>query len=160
MIEQRRAEAMAAFFSFLHFVAAFALVAALTAELILIREELSVRNSFRILVADLVYGMSAGVVLVAGLLRVFYFEKGTSYYFASIPFLVKAALFLLVAAASIYPTFEFLSWYKPLRQGRQPLLTDRKRQVIRSIIHWELAGILAIVLCAALMAKGVGRLTG
>jgi uncharacterized membrane protein len=55
---------MAAFFSFLHFLGAFALVAALTVELISIREELNIRNSFRILAADLVYGMSAGVVLV------------------------------------------------------------------------------------------------
>ena len=149
---------MAAFFSFLHFLGAFALVAALTVEFIFIKEELNIRNAFRILVADLVYGMSATVVLIAGLLRVFYFEKGASYYFASVPFLLKVSLFLLVAAASIYPTFEFLSWYKPLRQGRMPLLTNRKRQVIRSIIHWEFAGILAIVLCAALMAKGVGRL--
>jgi putative membrane protein len=149
---------MAAFFSFLHFLGAFALVAALTVEFIFIREELNIRNAFRILVADLVYGMSAAMVLIAGLLRVFYFEKGASYYFASIPFLLKMSLFLLVAGASIYPTIEFLSWYKPLRQGRMPLLTDRKRQVIRSIIHWEFAGILAIVLCAALMAKGVGRL--
>ncbi len=147
---------MAAFFSFLHFLGAFALVAALTVEFVCIRDELNIRNAFRILVADLVYGMSAGVVLVAGLLRVFYFEKGASYYLASIPFLVKVALFLLVAAASLYPTFEFLGWYKQLRQGRTPLLTDRKRQVIRSIIHWELAGILAIALCAALTAKGIG----
>jgi putative membrane protein len=158
MVGSRAEDVMAAFFSFLHFLGAFALVAALTVEFIFIKEELNIRNAFRILVADLVYGMSAGVVLIAGLLRVFYFEKGASYYFASIPFLLKVSLFLLVAAASIYPTFEFLSWYKPLRQGRMPLLTDRKRQVIRSIIHWELAGILAIVLCAALMAKGVGRL--
>ena len=147
---------MAAFFSFLHFLGAFALVAALTVELIFIREELNIRNAFRILVADLVYGMSATVVLIAGLLRVFYFEKGASYYFASIPFLLKMSLFVLVAAASIYPTREFLSWYKPLRLGQMPLLTDRKRRVIRSIIHWELVGIVAIVLCAALMAKGLG----
>ena len=147
---------MAAFFSFLHFLGAFALVAALTVEFIFIKEELNIRNAFRILVADLVYGMSATVVLIAGLLRVFYFEKGASFYFASIPFLLKVSLFVLVAAASIYPTREFLSWYKPLRQGRMPLLTDRKRRVIRSIIHWELAGIVAIVLCAALMAKGIG----
>jgi putative membrane protein len=147
---------MAAFFSFLHFLGAFALVAALTVELIFIKEELNIRNAFRILVADLVYGMSATVVLIAGLLRVFYFEKGASYYFASIPFLLKLSLFVLVAVASIYPTREFLSWYKPLRLGQMPLLTDRKRRVIRSIIHWELVGIVAIVLCAALMAKGIG----
>ena len=147
---------MAAFVSFLHFLAAFALVAALAVEFILIREELNIRNATRIVVADAVYGMSAGVVVIAGLLRVFYFEKGSSYYFASIPFLLKMALFLLVAAASIYPTFEFLRWYKPLKQGQAPLVSDHKRRLIRSLIHWELAGILLIVLCAALMAKGIG----
>jgi putative membrane protein len=151
-----RSALMAAFFSFLHFLGAFALVAALTVEFIFIKEELTIRNAFRILVADLVYGMSATVVLIAGLLRVFYFEKGASYYFASIPFLLKLSLFVLVAAASIYPTREFLSWHKLLRRGQTPLLTDRKRRVIRSIMHWELAGIVAIVLCAALMAKGLG----
>jgi len=31
-----------------------------------------------------------------------------------------------------------------------------QRRVIRRIMHWELAGIVAIVLCAALMARGIG----
>jgi uncharacterized membrane protein len=35
-------------------------------------------------------------------------------------------------------------------------LEDSKIAVIRRIIHWELAAIVAILLCAALMARGVG----
>ena len=147
---------MAAFLAFLHHIAAFTLVAALVVEFIVIREELTARNAAKLVVADAVYGMAAGAVLIAGLLRVFYFEKGSAYYFASIPFLLKMALFLSIAAASIYPTFEFLKWYKPLRQGQAPLVSEGKRRLIRSLIHAELAAVLLLVLCAALMAKGIG----
>jgi len=37
-------------------------------------------------------------------------------------------------------------------------LTDRKIASIRSVIHWELAAVVAMILCAALMARGVGYL--
>jgi putative membrane protein len=57
---------MPAFFAFLHHVAAFAFVAALVLEFVLIKDELSVRTARKLLVADLVVGVSAGVVLVAG----------------------------------------------------------------------------------------------
>jgi len=34
-------------------------------------------------------------------------------------------------------------------------LSGRKIASIRSVIHWELAGVVVIILCAGLMAKGV-----
>jgi putative membrane protein len=147
---------MSAFFSFLHFLAAFTLVAALTVEFVLIRGELTLASARSLRAADIVYGASAGVVLVAGLLRVFYFEKGSAYYFASVPFMAKMSLFVLVALLSIYPTIEFNSWRKALKQGQAPLLSERKQRTLRAIIHWQLAAIVLLVLCAALMAKGVG----
>jgi putative membrane protein len=147
---------MSAFVSFLHFLAAFTLVAALTVEFVLIRGELTLASARKLRAADIIYGSSAGVVLVAGLLRVFYFEKGSSYYFASVPFIAKITLFIVVALLSIYPTIEFSSWRKSLRIGQMPHLSERKRRAIRSIIHWQLAAIVLLVLCAALMAKGIG----
>lgn len=147
---------MSAFISFLHFAGAFTLVAALAVEFVLIREELTVRNATKLVVADAIYGMSATLVLIAGLLRVLYFEKGSAYYLSSIPFLLKMALFLAIAAVSIYPTFEFLRWYKPLKQGQAPRVGEGKRRLIRRLIHVELAAVVLLVLCAALMAKGIG----
>jgi uncharacterized membrane protein len=44
------------------------------------------------------------------------------------------------------------------KQGMAPNVSERKMSTIRSIIHWELAAIVLLVLCAALMAKGVGAL--
>ena len=38
------------------------------------------------------------------------------------------------------------------------MVLDRKIQLIRSVIHWELAGTVLLILCAVLMAKGAGHL--
>jgi putative membrane protein len=43
-----------------------------------------------------------------------------------------------------------------LNEGRLPAAAADKLQTIRGIIHLELAGIALILLCAALMAKGIG----
>jgi len=147
---------MTPFFAFLHHLAAFTLVAALAVEFILIRGELNLGTARKLQRIDMIFGLSSGVVLVVGLLRVFYFEKGASYYFHSAPFIAKLSLFAIVGLLSIYPTREFLSWGKSLKQGQMPTVTDRKIASIHSVIHWELAGAVLILLCAALMAKGVG----
>src|SRR6266853_4886867 len=147
---------MTPFFAFLHHLAAFGLVAALAVEFVLIRGELTLGTARQLQRIDMVFGLSSGIVLVVGLLRVFYFEKGASYYFHSAPFIAKLSLFAVVGLLSIYPTVEFVSWGKSLKQGRMPALTERKIASIRSVIHWELAGVVVIILCAALMAKGVG----
>ena len=147
---------MTPFFAFLHHLAAFTLVAALAVEFILIRGELNLGTARRLRLVDAIFGMSSGAVVVVGLLRVFYFEKGASYYFHSAPFIAKLSLFAIVGLLSIYPTVEFASWGKSLKHGQLPVLTDRKIASIRSVIHWELAGVVLILFCAALMAKGAG----
>ena len=147
---------MSSLFAFLHHLAAFALVAALVLEFVLIKGELDVRTAQRLKIADAIFGISSGVVLVVGLLRVFHFEKGASYYFHSAPFIAKLALFAIVGLLSIIPTVEFLSWSKALRQRQVPSLSDAKRRKLVAVIHLELAGVVLILLCAALMARGVG----
>src|SRR5215203_1936872 len=151
---------MVTLFAFLHHVAAFALVAALAAEFVLFKGELSVDNARKLLTIDSIVGASAAIVLVVGFLRVFYFEKGSDYYFHSVPFIAKITTFAAVGLLSIYPTLEFLSWRKSLRDNQAPALTASKLRNIRTILHLELVGTVVIVLCAALMARGVGHLGG
>jgi putative membrane protein len=62
------------------------LFAALMLELMLLRGTLTVENARKVLLADMIYGISAGVLLVVGLGRVFHFEKGASYYSITGPF--------------------------------------------------------------------------
>jgi putative membrane protein len=128
-----------ALLAFLHHLAAFTLLAALAAELALFPDR-------RLRAVDAVYGASAGVLLVVGLVRVFYFEKGAAYYFANTLFLAKVAVFLAVALLSIYPTVMFR------RAHLSPAQTGRVRLALRL----QLAGVMAIPLFAALMAKGIG----
>jgi putative membrane protein len=145
-------------FALLHHLAAFSLVSALVVEAVLLHsmsnDPVSARTARRIQLADLAYGVSAGVLLVAGLLRVIYFEKGMAYYVHSGPFLAKIWLFGAVALLSLYPTFEYVSWNTSLKLGLSPAVREGKARVIRGIIRAELAGIVLIILCAVLMARG------
>ena len=142
--------------AFLHHVAAFALVSALAIEFVLVRGELTLKNARTILIADAVFGVSAVLILIAGLLRVFYFEKGAGYYFHSVPFIAKLSLFAVIGLLSIYPTLQFLSWRASLKRGAVPAVDPAKLRAIRTVIHWELAALVLLVLCAALMAHGIG----
>jgi putative membrane protein len=148
---------MSVLLAFLHHLAAFAVVAALTGELVLVRSALTVESARRIVRFDTVYGISAMALIAVGLLRVFFFEKGAAYYFHSAPFIGKLALFAIVGLLSIYPTREFLSWRKALRQGQLPVVDEDKLRTIRKLIHWELAAVALILLLAALAARGIGH---
>jgi len=151
---------MAAFLAFLHHLAAFSLASAIAIQFVLIRGELDAANARRLSAADAVLGLSALTVLIVGLLRVFYFEKGAAYYFHSAPFIVKLSLFIIVALASIYPTVQFASWRKALKLGATLAVAPGELRAIRRVIHWELAGVVVILLCAALMARGIGSFGG
>jgi putative membrane protein len=151
---------MAALFAFLHHLAAFTLVSAVAVQFVLIRGELDAANARRLSAADAVLGLSALTVLIVSLLRVVYFEKGASYYFHSVPFIVKLSVFVIVALASIYPTVQFAAWRKALKLGSMPAVAAGKLRAIRRVIHWELVGVVVILLCAALMARGIGYLGG
>jgi putative membrane protein len=79
---------MTTLFAFLHHLCAFTLVSAIAIEFALIRGELTLASARRLQVTDMVYGIAAGALLVIGLLRVFFFEKGAAYYFHSHAFLL------------------------------------------------------------------------
>ena len=149
-------EYYSALFAFLHHLAAFTLVAALAVEFVLIRSELTLTNARLLQRADIVFGAAATVILIVGLLRVFYFEKGADYYFSNHSFLTKLGLFAIVGVISIWPTLEFLSWRKATAAGQVPTVTPARLKLIRRLIHIELAGIVLIIACAAMMARGIG----
>lgn len=145
---------MTTLFAFLHHVCAFALVSAVAIEFVLIRSELTLSSARRLQVTDLALGIAAGALLVIGLLRVFLFEKGAAYYFHSHAFLTKFSLFVIVGLLSIIPTREFLSWRGAIKTGQVPVIEANRRKRVTAVIHAELAAIVVILLCAAIMARG------
>src|ERR1700733_7410697 len=150
----RSSPPMSTLFAFLHHLCAFTLVAALAIEFTLIKQELTVSSARRLHVADLVLGIAAGALFVIGLLRVFFFEKGAAYYWHSHAFLAKFSLFVIVGLLSIIPTMEFLSWRGAIKAGQVPVMDAAKRKRVTMVIHSELAAIVIIILCAAIMARG------
>jgi putative membrane protein len=145
---------MTTLFAFFHHLCAFTLVAAVAIEFTLIRQELTLVSARRLQVTDIVLGMAAGALLVIGLLRVFFFEKGAAYYWHSHAFLTKFGLFIIIGLLSIVPTMEFLSWRGAIEAGQAPVMDAATRKRVTMIIHIELAAIVVILLCAAIMARG------
>jgi putative membrane protein len=141
-------------FAFLHHLFFVILFVTLTVEMVLLRQTLTLENARRLVIVDGIYGASAVALLVVGLLRVFFFEKGFVYYWANHAFLTKFGLFVLVGILSAIPTIEFLKWRKTLKEGKVPEVSPEKIKKLRKIMHWELTGMVLILFFAAWMAKG------
>ena len=145
-----------AFVAFGHFIAFFALTAALVLELALITQSMSIEVAKRLRRADRIAGLFAGLILLFGTLRVIYFEKGGEYYADNLFFQIKIGLFLLAALISLYPTICFARWKSDLDQDIAPVLSGEQVKNLRRALHWELVLIAGILLCASLMARGFG----
>lgn len=142
--------------AFLHHLAAFALVGSLIYEHTTFRKELSLTDARRIQRMDIIYGISAAFILIVGLLRVFYFEKGAPFYAQNLFFWIKMLGFALAASLSIYPTIRFVSWNKFFRQNQAPEISDQDASRIKMLLRLELLAIALVIFSAAMMARGVG----
>jgi putative membrane protein len=142
-------------FAFLHFVAAFGIASTLFFEWLTFGKNLTLLEAKRIQRCDRWYGIFAAVILVAGFLRVFYFEKGSAFYFSNPFFLAKLSLFLLIGLLSIYPTVKFIGWSKSIRMEQPPVISDQESAAISFVLGLQMWLLAALVLCASLMAKGI-----
>jgi putative membrane protein len=145
-----------ALFAFLHHAAAFVLFSSLFTELILLRQQFNATLARSLLRVDAIYGASAALVVIVGLIRVYYTEKGASYYLHNGAFIAKIALFAIVGLLSIYPTRIFISWRRALKSGGDPTMDEPQRASLRRIVHVELTLLVILILCAAFMARGIG----
>lgn len=147
-----------AIMAFLHHLAAFTLTGSIIYELVTFRKDLTLAEARRMQRMDIAYGISAGLILIVGLFRVFYYEKGAPFYAQNLFFWTKMAGFALAALLSIYPTIRFVSWRKFFAQNQVPEISDQEAARIKLILWLELLAIVVILLSAALMARGIGML--
>jgi putative membrane protein len=145
-----------ALMAFVHHLAAFTLVASLAVEVAMFKPPLSMLQARRLQRTDMLFGAAATVVLVVGMLRVAFFEKGPAYYWHDTYFLIKSGAFVLAALISIYPTMIFLSWNRSLKAGTPPDVPLVRMRRVRICLMLELSAFVVILLCAALMARGFG----
>jgi|ERR671925_1259523 putative membrane protein len=142
--------------AFLHHLLAFTLTACLVYEFVAYHRNMTIAEMRRIQGVDLVYGISAGLLLVIGLLRVFFFEKGLNFYIQSPFFWVKMAAFLLVAILSIDPTIRYIRWNRAFKRNEMPQIADAEYRRTRLLLGLELIGLVVILLAAPMMARGIG----
>ena len=147
---------LSALVAFVHHLGAFTLVSAIAAEFLLTKGDINLIAVRRLLALDLIVGVSAAFVLTAGVLRVLFFEKGLDFYLHNHAFLAKMGLFVAVGLLSVMPTRQFLSWRNAIARGEAPAIDGESIRAIRRMVHLELTGVVLILLCAALMAKGLG----
>jgi putative membrane protein len=140
----------------LHFFGAFGVAATVFAEWVIFNRKPTLAEARRIQLCDTWYGLCATIVLVAGTLRVFYFEKGSHFYLSNPVFLLKMSLFIVVGLLSIYPTIQFLGWRKATRAKQAPTMTDKQFNLISNTLRLEVVLLIGMILAASLMAKGVG----
>ena len=147
---------MSSAFAFVHFVAVFGIFATIFLQWQTMSASPTLADARRIQISDRWYGILAGVVLVVGFLRVYFFEKGTDFYVGNPFFYAKLTLFALVGLLSIYPTVRYLKWRAQTRQGLAPVVAAGEYKWIALALRVELVLLLAMAVCASLMARGVG----
>lgn len=145
-----------ALFAFLHFLAVFGIVGTIFFEWQTMSRAPTYSEARRLQVCDRWYGIFAGVVLVVGFLRVYYFEKGSVYYFANPFFVAKLALFVVIGLLSVYPTVRFIRWGAQTKQRLAPEVSQREYSRIMLVLRAEVVLLLGMTLCASLTARGAG----
>src|SRR5690606_26738956 len=141
-----------AIFAFLHHIAAFSVFGALFAELMLIRQQIDAAIARTLLRVDAIYGASAVALIVFGLVRVHFTEKGVDYYLHSGTFIAKMVLFVAVGLLSIYPTRRFFAWRREISAGKALAVEPAIQAKLRQVVHIELGLVALVILCAVLMA--------
>ena len=139
-----------------HHLAVFTLFGVLLAEIVLLRPGIAGDRLRQIGTIDAIYGAAAGLVLVIGVLRVQFGDKGADYYMHNWAFWLKMAAFVVVGLLSVPPTIAILGWRRKLAAdpGFVPGADIVAR--LRLLLTGELVAFAFIPAFAAAMARGYG----
>jgi putative membrane protein len=139
--------------AWIHYVVVMLLIASLLGEHLLLKQELTAAEARTVQRLDIIYGGSAALVLVTGIMRI-YLEKGVTYYMQSGAFHALLGLFIVVALLSIYPTAVFLRWRAATRAGRGQQLEGGQFKKLQMILRLEMTLMLVAPFFATWMAHG------
>ncbi len=139
--------------AWIHYIGIMLLLASLLGEHLVLKQELAVSQARTLQRLDSIYGGSAVLVLVTGIMRM-YLEKGTTYYLHNGAFHALIGVFVLVTLISIFPTVVFLRWRADTRAGRGQQLAPRQFKRLQMILRSEMALLLLAPLFATWMAHG------
>ena len=146
-----------ALLAYAHILAFLTLVVFLASEAALCRvewmNEAVVRRLGRL---DLIYGISAAVVLLTGLARIYFGVKGSAWYWTHPLLHLKLTLFVVIGGLSIAPTRSFIRWRRTLDAGGGLPSQEAVRRT-RRLIMWQAHLLPLIPLAAVFLARGFGK---
>ena len=134
-----------------HHLLVFGLVAMMAMQRVLLRGPgVDVARLARL---DMGVGATSGLVLAAGLARVFWGGKGWAFYEANPLFWGKIGCFALIGLLSIGPTRAFLNWARAHKAdaGFQP--TSQELTAVRRTTGLMALLLIPLLICAAGMAR-------
>ncbi|WP_420318230.1 DUF2214 family protein [Ekhidna sp.] len=144
-----------AFNTYVHLIFIVTIFCCLTAEIIILKKNLSAKSLKILSQVDGIYGLAAIMVVGTGLLNWFIFGKGSSYYSSNLIFLIKVGLFIIVGLLSIYPTVMIARAKKSARILDLKDIEITNERKIKRFIFFELIIMGCIPLLAELMANGI-----
>jgi len=136
-------------FRYLHFLGIIVFSAALFSEHLLLKREMNSAEIKKVAVLDLIYGVSALLVMAVGFVLWFWVGKPAKFYSHNPIFMVKITLFFVIALLSIYPSVFFFKHRKAENNVTVP-------KIIFMLLRFEMILLLLIPLLAVYMAKGIG----
>jgi len=131
-----------------------ALMGSLISEHLILKPSIKKDQIKSLATIDLIYGLSAIIVLTTGLLRWFVYGKGYDYYMSTHLFHIKLTLFIVLGILSIFPTIKILKWKKQINHGEEPDITEKGVKKLLMFIRIELLIIAIIPLLAVLIVRG------
>lgn len=143
--------------AWLHFVFAFILVGAIVAEAFILRLAVNAAAARLLLRVDLFYGLSAVLLILAGISRVIWGAKGWSFYEAEPFFWAKMGVFALIGLVSIVPTRAFIRWANAAKADANFVAPDAEVKRVRRLVAIETHSVALLLLFASLMARGLGH---
>jgi putative membrane protein len=140
----------------LHHLAVFPFFAIVACELVLLRPSLDVSTIKRLAVLDLLLGVFASLIVLAGFARVFFGAKGPDFYFSNHVFWTKIGLFVIIGLLSIWPTLNFIAWRREIKTDPKWLPDAQKIRKIKRLVHIEAGLLILLPILGAAMARGYG----
>ncbi|ODT80822.1 MAG: hypothetical protein ABS76_14685 [Pelagibacterium sp. SCN 64-44] len=139
-----------------HHLTVFTLVALFAAEFALLRPGLGGPRLRQLARIDAAYGAVALLVVVVGVLRVFFGAVDPGYYWGNIAFWGKMAAFLVMGLLTIQPTIAIRRWLKEAKAVSDYAPRAAEVANSRRFVHLQAGVLLFIPAFAAAMARGYG----
>ncbi|WP_162932186.1 DUF2214 family protein [Solimonas sp. K1W22B-7] len=140
----------------IHYLAVLMMAGGAVAELYLLKLTPSSETVQLLPRVDRLYGITAGLVFVTGLLRMYHGGKGADWYWHNGLMHGVITAFVLAALISLVPTIRFMRWSKQLSSGGGLPGADAVRKT-RILVHVQLTLVALVALLITMVGKGYGH---